>query len=65
MLYTSEFVEKLENELEGLKVAWDAGLPFDSQKWLIAWPRLTQEKKIRKFANIDLLKWMKKWKSER
>ena len=65
MLYTSEFVEVLENELDGFKVAWDAGLPFDSQKWLITWPKLTLEKKIKNFAQVDLIKWMKKWKGER
>lgn len=65
MLYTSEFVEVLENELDGFQVAWDAGLPFDSQTWLITWPKLTLEKKIKNFAHIDLIHWMKKWKGER
>ena len=65
MLYSSEFVTALENDLKGFKIAWDAGLPFDSKPWLISWPKLTSEKKIMKFATVDLKKWIKKWKSQR
>ena len=65
MLYNSELVAKLENELKGYKIAWDAGLPFDSKEWLISWPRLTLEKKILAIADDDLKQWIHKWKSQR
>ena len=44
----SELVNSLERDLKGYKIAWDAGLPFDSKDWLISWPKLNQEKKILK-----------------
>ena len=65
MLYNSEIVSKLKTELRGFKVAWDAGLPFDQHEWLIGFPKLSIEKKIKAVASDDLKKWIRKWKSQR
>ena len=65
MLYNSEIVSKLKTELRGFKVAWDAGLPFDQHEWLIGFPKLNIEKKIKAVASDDLKKWIRKWKSQR
>ena len=65
MLYNSELVNSLERDLKGYKIAWDAGLPFDSKDWLVSWPKLNQEKKILDLASEDLKLWIKKWKSQR
>ena len=65
MLYNSELVTKLKNDLRGYKVAWDAGVPFDQHDWLIGFPKLSIERRIKAVACDDLLKWIHKWKSQR
>ena len=64
MLKNSELVDALENELKGFKIAWDSGIQLETP-WLVQWPKLTKEKKIREFACEDLKMWIKELKTER
>lgn len=67
MLKCSEFAQAMENEshLKGFKIAWDAAMSIDDEDWIIGWPKLQIERKIRSCATDDLLEWIKKWKSQR
>jgi len=65
MLYNSEIVSNLKTNLNGYKIAWDAGLPFDQHEWLIGFPKLNIERKIKAIASDDLKKWIHRWKSQR
>ena len=65
MLYSSEIVKRLKSDLKGFKIGWDAGQPLDAQEWLIGFPKLTIEKKIKAIACDDLKKWIKEWKKQR
>ena len=65
MLHSSEIVKRLKSDLKGFKIAWDAGQPIDSQDWLIGFPKLQIERKVKEIACDDLKKWIKEWKTQR
>ena len=65
MLKNSEFAKHLQTKLKGYKVAWDAALTIDEADWIIGWPKLQLERKIKQTLSPEILKWIKKWKSDR
>lgn len=65
MLKNSEFATHLKTTLKGYSVAWDAAMTIDETDWIIGWPKLQLERKVKQISSPEMLTWIKKWKSDR